>query len=324
MSCKKTKEIHLRVPARLHMTVWDMNSFGLGVCGGGGIGAAIEIYTDIIIRQSQEESYVGISKRVIEQLIKKLKKYFRIKCNMSIEVKGGYGSHIGLGSTGSLVLGIIYGIAQFAKVKLEKKNLLEIYKNNIQEEHDNEMTECFETLVGPWAILEGGIVVINKESDIIHKYLLSKKYRVLVVLPKEGCLINTLEEEIKLLDGEGKKMDMYDKRRKNMLFKKLTDSRNDDKEVLEIINELKELGSKKAEIKFQQDKNARYHLLEEIGKTQKILCTGMSSIGPAYFYIDIQEKLHKVVKYIENLNEYNFVTTGIHNKSIQEITILER
>lgn len=324
MPCKNKKEVHLRVPARLHMTVWDMNSFGLGVCGGGGIGAAIKIYTDIIIRQSQEESYVGISKKVIEQLIKKLKKYFRIECSMCIEVKGGYGSHIGLGSTGALVLGIIYGVAQFARVKLDKKKLLEIYKNNIQEEHDNQMTECFETLVGPWAILEGGIVVINKESDIIYNCFLSKNYRVLVVLPKEGYLINTLEEEIKLLDGEGKKMDMYDQRRKNKLFKKLIDSRNDDKEVLGIINELKELGSKKAEIKFQKDKNARYHLLEEIGKTQKILCTGMSSIGPAYFYIDIQEKLHKVVECIENLNEYNLVITDIHNKSIKEMTVVER
>lgn len=109
-----------------------------------------------------------------------------------------------------------------------------------------------------------------------------------------------------------------------MLFQKLTDSKNGDKEVLEIINELKELGSKKAEIKFQKDKNERYHLLEEIGRTQKILCTGMSSIGPAYFYIDIQEKLHKVVECIEYLNEYNFVITSIHNKSIQEITVLER
>lgn len=213
------KEIHLRVPARLHMTVWDMNCFELGVCGGGGIGAAIEIYTDIIIRRSQEESYVGISKKVIEQLIKKLKKYFQIECTMSIEVKCGYGAHIGLGSTGSLVLGIIYGIAQFAKVKLEKKELLEIYKSNIQEEHDNQMTECFDTLVGPWAILEGGIVVLNKESDIIYKCLLSKKYRVLVVLPKEGCLINTLEEEITLLNGEGKKMDMHDKRKKICYFR---------------------------------------------------------------------------------------------------------
>ena len=311
------RTIDIKIPARLHMSVWDMNCFGLGKYGGGGIGLAIKEYTEITISESSEKANVGEDEKLIKQVISELKKLFNISSCYSVCVKQKQAAHIGMGSTGSLVLGIIYGFTRLNGIFLTDKELVDIFQKNIKEEHSKEITECFETLVGTWAALRGGVVVLDKSSKLLMECKNLPRYNVLLVLPQEKVLLkNELTDEIKLLEGKAKKEDFVEREQKERLIRQLITYEG--KELLEKINELKYLGSKKEEINYQCEKNQLYKHLIYLGEHNNIVCAGMSSIGPLYYYIDVKEKLENVEDALKRLGKFNTILTGIHNETISE------
>ena len=52
------REVEIKVPARLHPTVLDMNRFNLNRAGGGGIGIGIEVYFHAKVKSIKEPKFV--------------------------------------------------------------------------------------------------------------------------------------------------------------------------------------------------------------------------------------------------------------------------
>lgn len=317
------QHIIIKVPARLHLSVWDMCDFGLGIQGGGGVGIALSEYTIIEGYLDSQEVITGESFNLAKIFLAKLKKQFRIeKKQFNIRISRKYPMHTGMGSTGSLLLGMIKLIIKLLDISYSADDIVSIYMGIINEEHNGKITDCFETSVGPWACLKGGMVVVDKKCNFVKKFTVCHNLHVMLVLPVKKNIISSINDEIILLEGEGKRFDRQDREIKEAIMNKISKLDNEKKEyclkreICANIDLLKYIGSKKAEIMFQEKKhNGVYNQMIKIAEKNNILLSGMSSVGPLFFYIDKKDKLDVIKKEL-NTPDYKIVFTSVENNAM--------
>lgn len=296
-------EVTVKIPARIHMAVWDMNKFGLGKRGGGGIGTSIGLYTTLKGKISEEDIITGDSSLIAKIFLESIKERLGIQdLYFDINISRDYEKHIGLGSTGSVLVGLIRVVIELLDIQIDDDAIMEIVLDTMKEEHEDEITECFETTVGPWACLKKKMVIVDEECKLIKTYQFEKKMRVLLVTPQKKQLASSIEDETKLLEGRGRQLDKdaYSLKRYLLSYIKNIDD-SQDLSIIKIVDLLKYVGSKRAEIEFQEKLNdGLYSKLIRIGEENYCMLSGMSSIGPTYYYIDTKEKLQCIDKELRN------------------------
>ena len=111
---ENNKKVNIKVPARFHIDVMNIQKLEEGKVGGGGIGIAIgcnlNIYAETIESENDviESNKPKLVKFYIELLRNYLKfnKRFYIRCQTDKELK----SHSGMGSNALIQIGIIYAV----------------------------------------------------------------------------------------------------------------------------------------------------------------------------------------------------------------------
>lgn len=305
----------IKVPARLHMSVWDMNKFGLGRRGGGGVGMALNEFTVLEGELWEEDFMSGDAKGLSTEYLKILKKKFGVEhVGFHINIVTAFCSHIGLGSSGSILMGMILLFAELLELSISDAAILELYASIICEEHNGELTKCYETLVGPWCSLVGGLVVVDKSCNLIGRYDIGEDFMILLVTPKQTAISNSFEAEKILLEGKGKAFDTLDEDLKKKIFNKMQEEHEYVRKA-ELVDLLKYLGSKRAEIQYQNKAyNNLFQKLIDIGNQNHIVLSGMSSVGPTFFYGDKKDKLKKLEYAVKDL-DVQMKYTAVHGGS---------
>lgn len=302
------------------MTVWDMNSFSLNQRGGGGVGVALSEFTVLKGKIAAKDVISGQSHILATKFLLTLKEKLNISdyC-FNIHISRNYLMHSGMGSTESMLMGIILVISELLELQLSEEQIISLFLSTVQEEHNGKVTQCFETAVGPWNCLKGGMVVVDKNCKLVGELELQDDLRVMLVIPRKVRVVNSIKEETLLLEGKGREFDSFDSKIKNRIFSQIL-SKNvsvyDNIFKYEIINMLKYIGSKRAEIEYQnQQHNNLYNQLIDIGEKENILISGMSSVGPTFYYIDKIENLCKIEKELTKL-DVNIQYTSVYKKTI--------
>ena len=190
-------------PCRLHVAVKDMRQFDLGHVGGGGIGISVAEYSKIMIKviDKDYESIISPNKLVIEYFLFLMRRDYLIKGHYSIKVQSNIIPHIGKGSTNTIIIGILAGLFRLNNINITDQEIVEFYLKYIKEEYAGKLVECFETGVGPWSVLKGGMVFVDEYSNWIGAVNLPPNYRVLLIQPKYRKKV-TIEEESALLNQQ--------------------------------------------------------------------------------------------------------------------------
>jgi predicted sugar kinase len=317
------KSVSVSVPARINMSAFNMNNFLLGKLCGGGIGFAIKLYTTIKLETNQKQyDYIkGAHSKIAASYINYFKKQFKISEGLNVSIVQQFEPHIGLSSSSAVAIGLICCINKLYSLNLTYNDMVHLHSSIIIEEFDDAVHEGFLSGVSSWVMCFGGMVIVDTNGELLDQYRISEENAdaILIVTPKK-IIKNNMFDEINLLKGAGTTLDLKDKVRKRTLFTKIKEcfDKCDQKMGFILINQLLSLGSKPAELEYQnQNYNGLISELLTFGKDNNVLTRGMSSIGPNVFFLDSKNNISEFTCKLKSLNlPINILETSIHNDRI--------
>ncbi|MDD4126829.1 MAG: GHMP kinase [Methanomicrobium sp.] len=276
------KPIEVRVPARIHLTVLDMNRFSPDRPGGGGIGFAIQIYTAAIVECTEKETDIDFSRApIIKHFVGVFKKATGYTGGFKICVRDHERKHVGLGSTGSVMLVVGHAMNRALGSPLSNEEIrLLIGYNYVEETVDGRIIGGFETGVGPAAATYGGIAIMGDELTLVHHCEFEEGKDVYIIIPPTEANAEG-DDEFRLLMNRARTLDYRDRELKAyMVLMDLIPAlhKNDLKKTGDIIWEMDFRGSKRAEVEHNSFEIYHYmSILRESG----LEFVGMSSVGPS-------------------------------------------
>ena len=150
-------KVYVKTPARLHLGLIDLNG-DLGRLFGG-LGVGINRPNAILEAQLSEKLVVtGEKNDQVEMLVKCFLETFRVKSNVSINVKQVIPEHSGLGSGTQLALAVATALAKLFGVTASIQKLAEV------------MGRGQRTSVGTTVFEQGGFVVDGGKSIIENRF----------------------------------------------------------------------------------------------------------------------------------------------------------
>jgi beta-RFAP synthase len=199
----------------------------------------------------------------------------------NIKIQDHQRKHVGLGSTGSvlLALGHALNVAVGSPLNSEEIRLL-IGHNYVEETEDGRVTLGFETGVGPAAATYGGMVITGDELALVYRHTFAVDKNVFVIIPPT-MVSSAGRTEFDLLMNRARNLDYQDRELKAYLL--LMDlipalEKSDLKKIGDIIWEIEFRGSKRAEVEHHGfEIYYNMSLLRESG----LEFVGMSSVGPS-------------------------------------------
>ena len=292
-------KITVRAPARIHLTVLDMNRFAPNRPGGGGVGFALQIYCWAEVQCTPSGLDIDYSREpIIRHFAEVFKKTVGYGGGFRIAIRDHEKKHVGLGSTGSvlLALGHAMNTALGSPLNSEQIRLL-IGHNYVEETEDGRVTNGFETAVGPAAATYGGMVVTGDELSLVYRHRFAEGKNVFITIPPT-VVSSAGRAEFDLLMNRARNLDYQDRELKAYLI--LMDlipalERSDTKRVGDIIWEIEFRGSKRAEVEHHGFEIYRQmSLLRESG----LEFVGMSSVGPSIAIVSkkSREQMEEIVK----------------------------
>lgn len=325
---KNNRKVIVKVPARFHIDVMNIQKLEEGKVGGGGIGIAIDckLTMSVEIIDSKTDIIESIKPNLVQFYIELLREHlkfdarFYVKCQTDNELK----THGGMGSNALVQLGIAYAINYLMKKPLSEKELIKLLQNNYFEEENGIVTNhVFCSGVAHNTVVYGGVCFVSEEGELIYNKKLPKEVAVGAINAEfnevfENENIDKDEIVVNLRKDRDKKQGIKNKKYiiENMIIKDLKNnkynafirgmkkfSKEDDSVAL----------SKKCKInKLKYEEFCE--IIENIGNT----FVRISSNSP-YIYIatDSIEKIKQVCqKYDINIKQYE-----INNQGIQIIEV---
>jgi len=342
-----SKRIRVRVPARTHLSVIDMNHFSPGNPGGGGIGYAVKLYAEVEIELLEEKDYVIEAKRegVVRHVTSIIAQSVGYDKGFRIQAKDHNINHKGLGSTSALITATACGVNTLLGEPLDHRSLRRLIGYNFAEDAEGGMVlPGFETGVGPAAGIHGGFVVLADRLELIQQssipgttvYLAFLKENVDESMGSVGTTRELGDEpgeenttisesknagqlEAELLLNEAREGDTRDAHRKSheLLFHLLPSLKAGDiKAAGDSIWRLQHLGSKVAEINYHKSPERIYGVMEEC-RSRGARIVGMSSVGPAITVLclkddDIEASMEE---YLES-EDIGYMKTEVDNQGV--------
>ena len=301
------KKISLKIPARLHLDVMNIQKLHEGKIGGGGIGIAIKcnLYISVEVIRAEKDIIESIKPNLVKFYLDLIRKYlnidkkFHVICKVDKELK----AHGGMGSNALVQLGVIYSINSLFNNPLNEAQLIDFLHQNYYEDDNGIVTnKVFCSGVAHNTMLYGGVCFVSEDGQIIYHKELPSHVKV--------GLINVNLDEI----FERENID------KDKLIVKLRKQR-DIKEGLKnkykaFINGMKMFSKEDDSVALSKNckiNNLRYEsfceIIENIGNT----FVRISSNSP-YIYIvtnELEKIKEKCREYGIYIKEYEIANKGI-------------
>ncbi|MDO5843997.1 MAG: GHMP kinase [Methanocorpusculum sp.] len=289
------KEIfHVKAPARIHLSVLDMNRFSPGTPGGGGIGFALQIYHEVTVSCTEGETKIDSPRHlIIRHLEAALKKLTGYKGGFIISTKEPGKEHIGLGSTCTTLTAVAVAMNEALGRPLSTDDVRMLVGFNYVEETENpnEVVFGFETGVGALCSINGGINIIGDRLTKIYSQPFAENKNVFILTPKiHENSDNAGNEEFSLLMNRARTLDYSDRNLKAYMV--LMDlipaiARKNLRKTGDTMWEIEFRGSKRAEVQHHSFIIYQYmNSLRQAG----LEFVAMSSVGPSICIVTEKSK----------------------------------
>ena len=315
---KPTKGIvHVRAPARIHLTVLDMNRFAPDHPGGGGIGFAIQCYCTAEVSCTKKEITIDYDRAaIVENFVAVFKKATGYSGGFSIKITDHEHKHVGLGSTSTVMIAAATAMNEAVGSPLTNTQLRHLIGHNYCEETaDGNIVFGFETGVGPAASSFGGMAVMGDELALAYHHPFAEGKNLYIIIPPTE-ISSAGTQEFDLLMNKARTLDYRDRELKAYFF--LMDlipalERDDLKKIGDIIWEIEFRGSKRAEVEHHS--YGIYHYMNLL-RVADLEFVGMSSVGPSIAVVT--EKDRKAIdKILKPLGLSVAIATHTDNTGIQ-------
>ncbi|MDD1675724.1 MAG: GHMP kinase [Methanomicrobiales archaeon] len=291
--------VKITAPARIHLSVLDMNRFAPGRPGGGGIGFAVQIYCTSEVQCIPQGTEIDYERKpILEHLVQVFSRAVGYTGGFRIRARDHQYKHVGLGSTSTIMIATITAMNQAIGSPLKNDQLRLLLGNNFVEEVSEELIAFgFETGVGPAVSVHGGMAVMGDELTLAYQHSFAGGMDVYVIIPPSD-ISSAGTHEFELLMNRARDLDYRDRDLKAYMF--LMDlipalERADVARIGEIVWEVEFRGSKRAEVEHHGFGIYRYmNQLREAG----LEFVGMSSVGPSIAVITqkSEEEIRSIIK----------------------------
>lgn len=313
----KTGKIAVRAPARIHLTVLDMNRFAPDHPGGGGIGFAIQCYCSAEVSCTKKEITIDYDRAaIIENFVAVFKKAVGYSGGFAIRVTDHEYKHVGLGSTSTVMIAVATALNEAVGSPLSNTQLRHLIGHNYCEETaEGDIAFGFETGVGPAVSTYGGMAIMGDELALAYHHPFAEGRNVYIVIPPTD-ISSAGTQEFDLLMNKARTLDYRDRELKAYLF--LMDlipalERDDVKKAGEIVWEIEFRGSKRAEVEHHS--YGIYHYMSLL-REAKLEFVGMSSVGPSIAVVTEMDK-KTIEKILKPLGLKVAIATKVDNQGIQ-------
>lgn len=291
--------VTVRVPARIHLTVLDMNRFAPNRPGGGGFGFALQLYSTATVECTPSDIEINYTRvPMIRHLVEVIKKVTGYTGGFKITVVDHERKHVGLGSTGSVLTAVAHAInnALGSPLKTEQLRLLVGY-NYVEETATGEVVQGFETGVGPAVVSYGGMAVLGDELTLVCRHSFAENKNVFIIIPPVEADAAG-ESEFNVLMNRARNLDYRDRELKAyMVLMDLIPALIHDnlRRAGDVVWEIEFRGSKRAEVEHNSFVIYQYMShLREAG----FEFVAMSSVGPTIAVVteSSREDVEEVLK----------------------------
>ena len=283
--CPTGDTIIARAPARIHLSVLDMNRFSPGTPGGGGLGFAIQIYCEAAVSCTDRDIIIDSPRKLlIEHLAAAFKAVTGYTGGFRIKAEDHGREHVGLGSTCTIATAVVTAMNEATGCPLSAEDVRMVIGHNYVEETDEEgkVAFGFETGVGSAASIFGGMTFVGDRLTRIYSHPFAEGKNVFIVIPKIHAEDdNAGLEEFTLLMNRARTLDYRDRELKAYLL------------MMDMIpslarGNLKRMGDTMWEIEFRGSKRAevQHHTFILYSHMNALRHAGlefvaMSSVGPS-------------------------------------------
>jgi beta-RFAP synthase len=303
-------------PARIHLTVLDMNRFSPARPGGGGVGFAIQLYCSVEVKCLTKGLEIDYNRpAIIKHFVEVFKKISGYKGGFSIKATDHQHQHVGLGSTSTIMISLATAMndavgSQFTDDQLRKM----IGYNYVEETVEGNVAFGFETGVGPAVSIHGGMAIMGDEISLVYHHSFAEGKTVYIIIPPTE-ISSAGTQEFDLLMNKARVLDYRDREIKAyMIMMDLIPAleKADLGKIGNTIWEIEFRGSKRAEVEHHSYSIYRHmSRLREAG----FEFVGMSSVGPSIAIITDKKK-SEVEKIMKDLGFSIAIVTKVDNKGL--------
>ncbi|QTA84587.1 sugar kinase [Desulfonema magnum] len=329
-SVSEEREVKVKVPARLHPTVLDMNCFNLDRPGGGGIGVSIGVYFHANVKAIKEPEIRTKGERslIVRHFCHIFKTLLGYTGGFEIELYDHKRRHVGLGSSIGSMCAVCIGMNEVLGRPFYGWELRRIMGYHSCEESpmsEGHLLPAFETGIGAMVGVNGGWVVAGDDLVMIHRVDLPDT-KVIVFIPEVKSLEDeftgketSAESEVELLLRRARTLDAMQAGAKSriILFDMLPAMvRGDLQKIGDALFDICYLGSKRAECEqhgaYGTPIYSYINALRGIG----VEIAGMSSVGPTIFALTQKQDVYdRAMAYLKSLgvSETRIIETEVDN-----------
>jgi beta-ribofuranosylaminobenzene 5'-phosphate synthase len=309
--------VTVRAPARIHLTVLDMNRFAPARPGGGGVGFAIQLYCSVEAECLSSGVEIDYSRPgIIRHFVQVFKAVTGYTGGFRIRARDHQHQHVGLGSTSTIMISLANALNYLVGSPLSSDQLRRIIGNNyVEETADGHVAFGFETGVGPAVSTYGGMAIMGDELTLVYHHPFARGKNVFVVIPPSD-ISSAGAREFDLLMNKARTLDYRDRELKTylVLMDLIPALEADNLERMgNIIWEIDFRGSKRAEVEHHSFEI--YHYMSRL-REAGLEFVGMSSVGPSIAIITEKDRLY-VEKVISELGLSIAVETAIDNEGLK-------
>jgi beta-RFAP synthase len=312
----KKGKVFVKAPARIHLSVLDMNRFAPNHAGGGGIGFAIQCYCTAEVECTRQGLMIDYSRAdIIENFVAVFNKAIGYTGGFKIKATDHEHKHIGLGSTSTVMIAVATALNEAVGSPLTNEQLRQLIGHNyVEETADGTIAFGFETGVGPAASTHGGMAVMGDELVLVYHHPFAEGKNVFIVVPPTD-ISSAGTKEFDLLMNRARTLDYRDRELKAYLF--MMDfipalERGDLKKIGNVVWEIEFRGSKRAEIEHHSYRIYQYmSMLREAG----LEFVGMSSVGPSISIVTEKDR-KEIQEILKPIGLEIAIATKVDNKGM--------
>jgi beta-RFAP synthase len=324
------REVKVKVPARLHATVLDMNCFNLNRPGGGGVGISIGVYFHAAVKAIQvpEVRTSGERGLIVEHFAHIFKSLLGYTGGFEIELHDHKRRHVGLGSSIGSMCAVCIGMNEVLGRPFHGWELRRIMGYHSCEESPNGngyLLPAFETGIGAMVGINGGWVVASDDLVMVHRVELPDT-KVIVFIPEVKSLEDEFqgketaaESEVELLLRRARSLDTMQAAAKAqlVLFDMIPGMITGDlKKMGDALFDITYLGSKRAECEQHGAYGTPIYSYLNALRGVGVEIVGMSSVGPTIFALTQKQDVYdRALKYLKsfNVSETRIIETEVDN-----------
>jgi beta-RFAP synthase len=308
--------VRVKAPARIHLTVLDMNRFAPGHPGGGGVGFAVQVYCTAEVTCTPRGIEIDYDREpILRHFVEVFRSTVGYKGGFRIRARDHQHKHVGMGSTSTITIAVANAMNAALGSPLGRDQLRLLMGNNfVEETAGGDITFAFETGVGPAVSTYGGMAIMGDELALVYHHPFAEGLNVFIVIPTSD-ISSAGEKEFELLMNRARDLDYKDRDLKcHMVMMDLIPAieRGDVKKAGDVIWEIEFRGSKRAEVEHHGFRIYQYMAkLREAG----FRFVGMSSVGPTIAVITDKDR-GAMEKQIRSLGLSVAVETRIDNRGM--------